>query len=51
MGKCFSDGVTVEMKRKAKDYGIQSRTLLLQIVALMIEHKIILTDDNFFADI
>tara|TARA_B110000285_G_C14912374_1_gene508566 strand:- start:101 stop:286 length:186 start_codon:yes stop_codon:yes gene_type:complete len=51
MGKCMADGVTVEMKRQAKDYGIQCRTLLLRIVALMIQNKISLKAENFFAKI
>ena len=35
------------MKRDAYSYGIQARTLLLKIVAIMIEKKVELTPDNY----
>lgn len=46
-GKDLTQGVNVKMNRDAYSYGIKARTLLLKIVALMIENKIELTNDNF----
>ena len=46
-GKDLSNGLTVKMKRDAHSYGIQARTLLLKIVAIMIENGVELTLDSF----
>mmetsp|Transcript_14085 Transcript_14085/g.21964 ORF Transcript_14085/g.21964 Transcript_14085/m.21964 type:complete len:97 (+) Transcript_14085:406-696(+) len=43
----LTDGVSVKMRKKALHYGMRARSLLLHIVALMIKHKIKLTDDNY----
>ena len=41
------NGVFVEMKRQARDYGIESRTLLVKIASLMNQYNINLTTDNY----
>ena len=46
-GRDIKNGASVEMKRAAKDYGIQARTILLKIASLMIHHKINLNVDNY----
>ena len=46
-GRDIKNGASVEMKRAAKDYGIQARTILLKIASLMIHHKINLNVENY----
>ena len=47
LGRDMKNGVSVEMKRAAKDYGIQARTLLLKIATLMIHNNVNLNVDNY----
>lgn len=41
------NGAAIRMRRPAKEYGIQARTLLLKIASLMIHYRVRLTTENF----
>jgi len=47
LGRDMKNGVSVEMKRAARDYGIQARALLIKIASLMIHNNVNLNVDNY----
>ena len=47
IGLDFSEGVAAQMKRRASQYGIRARSILLHIAALMIKYNLNFTDSNY----